>query len=300
MARVSRSDRAGQVYLDLQRQARQGGRATQEYLLRFALERFLYRLGRTRWRDRLVLKGGMLLAVYGVRRATQDLDMATSALDNEVGEVIGWLREVFAVEVDDGVTFDPATVRAETIREGDPYPGVRLHAEARLATARIPLKVDVNFGGPIVPALSTVAYPCLLGEPFELLAYPLASVLGEKVETMVRRGDANTRERDYSDVWSLTRAHRVKASEFRAASGATAGFRRTDLVPLAQALTSYSQLRQRAWRDFVARMGMAGVVPEMLEDVVKDVVAFADPVLSGQVTDATWDPVLGAWAPDNQ
>ena len=295
MAPVSRSDRGGQVYLDLQRQARKAGRGTQEYLVRYALERFLYRLANTRWRDRLVLKGGMLLTVYDVRRTTQDLDIAARSLDNDTGEVISWLTEIFAEEVDDGILFESATVRAETIREADPYPGVRLHAQARLATARISLKLDVNFGDPIVPCPSLMTYPSLLGDAFEVLAYPLASVLSEKIETMVRRGDANTRERDFFDVWSLIRGQTVDASEFRAALEATASFRGTELVPLSHALTDYGRLRQKAWSDFIARMGLTGAVPERLVEVVDDVASFADPVLSGHVVIATWNPVPGLW-----
>ena len=277
MSRPTRADRAGQVYLDLQRRARQAGRGTQEFLVRYALERFLYRLVQTPWRNRLILKGGMLLAVYDVRRATQDIDMAARALDNEEQELANWLRDVFTVEVDDGVVFDTGSLRVEVIREGDPYPGIRIDAEARLATAKIPLKVDVNFGDPIVPGPATVSYPSLLGKSFNLLAYPLVSVLGEKVETMVRRGDANTRERDFSDVWLLTRMHSFDASEFRAALEATATFRGTVLVPLRQALTSYGQMRQSAWSNFVDRAGLVGTVPEQLEGVLRGVAAFAEP-----------------------
>lgn len=255
----------------------------------------MYRLVQTPWRNRLILKGGMLLAVYDVRRATQDIDMAARALDNEEQELANWLRDVFTVEVDDGVVFDTGSLRVEVIREGDPYPGIRIDAEARLATAKIPLKVDVNFGDPIVPGPATVSYPSLLGKSFNLLAYPLVSVLGEKVETMVRRGDANTRERDFSDVWLLTRMHSVDASEFRAALEATATFRGTVLVPLRQALTSYGQMRQSAWSDFVDRAGLAGTVPEQLEGVVRGVAAFADPILSGEVTNAAWNPSSGTW-----
>lgn len=293
--RPTRADRAGQAYLDLQGQARKAGRGTQEYLVRYVLERFLYRLGQTSWRDRLVLKGGMLLAVFDVRRPTQDLDMAARALDNDADTVIAWLGEVVAVEVDDGVSFDAGSLQAELIREGDPYPGIRAHATARLATAEIALKIDVNFGDPVVPGPAMVAYPSLLDQPFDVLAYPMAAVLGEKVETMVRRGDANTRERDFSDVWSLSRTHGIDASEFGAAVRATAAFRGTELVPLSQALRSYAQLRQRAWGNFLARAGLGGAVPGQLDEVVRDVARFADPVLSGEVTDGTWGPTSRSW-----
>ena len=293
--RPTRSDRGGRAYLDLQRQARRTGRNTQELLVRYVLERFLYRLGRTPWRDKLVLKGGMLLVVFDVRRPTQDLDMAARALRNSPGDAIAWARDVFAVDVDDGVVFDPGSVRAAPIREADVYPGVRVHAKARLATAEVALKVDVNFGDPVVPAPRRLLYPSLLGEPFEVLAYPMAAVLGEKVETMVRRGNASTRERDFADVWLITRAHEVDASELRSALLATASARGTELVPLAKALGSYAALRQRAWADFVARAGLAGAVPERLEETVRDVGQFVDPVLSGEVTEGTWGPAAGSW-----
>jgi hypothetical protein len=109
----------------------------------------LYRLVQTPWRNRLILKGGMLLAVYDVRRATQDIDMAARALDNEEQELANWLRDVFTVEVDDGVVFDTGSLRVEVIREGDPYPGIRIDAEARLATAKIAIgQIRQSFGVP--------------------------------------------------------------------------------------------------------------------------------------------------------
>jgi Nucleotidyl transferase AbiEii toxin, Type IV TA system len=135
----------------------------------------------------------------------------------------------------------------------------------------------------------------LLAQPFDVLAYPMAAVLGEKVETMVRRGDANTRERYFADVWSLSGTQSVDASEFGAAVRATAAFRGTQLVPLSEALRSYAQLRQRAWGDFLARAGLGDAVPGQLDEVVRDVARFADPVLSGEVTDGTWGPAARSW-----
>lgn len=137
MTPVSRSTKAGQVYLDLQKRARAEGVNTDQLLIRYVLERFLYRITQTAWRDRLILKGGMLLAVFDVRRATQDVDMAARALEADAAGVAAWLRDVVAVEVDDGARFDLSELRIEPIRKGDPYPGLRVHAAACIATAEV-------------------------------------------------------------------------------------------------------------------------------------------------------------------
>lgn len=191
------------MYLDLQRRARAEGVNTDQLLIRYVLERFLYRVTQTAWQERLILKGGMLLAAFDVRRSTQDVDMAASALEGDATEVASWLHDVAAVEVDDGVEFDLSRLRTDVIREGDPYPGIRVHAAANVATAKLTLKIDVNFGDRIVPDPQQVSYPALLDEPFPILGYPLCAVLGEKIETMVRR--APTLATATSPTWSCSR-----------------------------------------------------------------------------------------------
>ncbi|HSK56127.1 MAG TPA: nucleotidyl transferase AbiEii/AbiGii toxin family protein [Jiangellales bacterium] len=295
MSRPSRATAGGRAYLDLQARARREGRPTDELLVLYVLERFLFRLSMSPHRDRLVLKGGMLLAVFDERRPTADVDLLARAVDNDVESVTKAVADVLAVQVDDGVDFEPARSRADVIREADPYSGVRITVPARVDRARHPLRVDVNVGDPVTPSPVDVPYPALLGEPFSLLGYPLETVLAEKIVTMVDRGDTTTRERDFADVYALTSRHAVNAASLSAAVRATGAHRGADLRPLADVVVDLANLRQIDWQRFVARAGLAGEVPDTYAEAIDAIAAFADPILGGDLTAGRWDPGRRRW-----
>lgn len=158
------------------------------------------------------------------------------------------------------------------------------------------MKVDVNVGDPVTPAPVEVAYPALLDEPFTMVGYPLDTVLGEKLVTVIARGDTTTRDRDFADVRLLPRRHRIAAAPLLAATTATAQHRDVTLVPIADVLTTLATDRRGGWRRYTERAGLAGDVPPRFADVIAHVTAFADPLLDGRVTDASWDPVARRWS----
>lgn len=135
--RPSRMDTAGRVFLDLRRKARAEARATSELLQLYALEGFLDRLAHSKHADRLVLKGGALLAAYDLRRATRDLDFQAKRVANDPSIILSLVREIASVERADGLAFDPHTATSEAIREGDAYQGVRVKLPCTLASARV-------------------------------------------------------------------------------------------------------------------------------------------------------------------
>jgi hypothetical protein len=117
--------------------------------------------------------------------------------------------EIAGIPADDGVTFDASSARVSVIREHTTYSGLRVSVPATLGTARLQLRLDVNFGDPVGP--QEIEYPTLLSDkPIDLLGYPVESVITEKVETMISHGDSNTRERDYVDVLALSKVHPVE------------------------------------------------------------------------------------------
>ncbi len=141
MSRPARDTTAGRVFLDLRARARREGRPTDELLVLYVLERFLFRLARSEHRRRLVLKGGMLLAAFDERRPTADVDLLARQISNDADTVTALVRDVLAIEVDDGVVFEPDALRAQVIRDADPYTGVRITVPARIAQARHPLRI---------------------------------------------------------------------------------------------------------------------------------------------------------------
>jgi hypothetical protein len=152
----------GHAFLSLRALAKKDGRTSAEYLRLYALEGFLARLAASAHADDLVLKGGVLLAAYALRRPTADIDFASQNRSNEVQEVRNLVIEIAQIQLrdaDDGLTFDTNTVTAELIREENEYSGVRVSLRAHLATAVEPFHIDVNVGDPIWPAPGEVLLP---------------------------------------------------------------------------------------------------------------------------------------------
>jgi hypothetical protein len=263
----------------------------------YVLERFLYRLSISEFRDQFVLKGGMLLAAFDERRPTRDVDLLGLATTIDADSVAAVMAEIAAIEVDDGVIFRPDQLTTRMIREQDVYAAVRVAMPASLATAALALKVDVNVGDPVTPAPVEITYPALLDEPFTMLAYPLETVLAEKLVTMIARGDTTTRDRDFADVWLLTGRRQLDAGPLREAIIATAGYRDVMLVPIDDVLSTLATDRQDGWRRYITRTGLADDVPGTLAEVIADITAFAGPILSDVLgARALWNPGRRRWS----
>lgn len=262
------ADLAGSRYLALQRLARAQRRATAELLQLYVLESFLRRMIRSRHDEQPVLKGGMLLAAFGLRRATRDVDLLALRTNNDPAVVERLIVEIASVDVDDGVVFLLDTVTAGPIRDGDVYPGVRAAVEARLATARIKFSVDVNVGDPVVPHPIRIAVPVLLGdERIEVLAYPKSMVIAEKLVTALQRGRASTRWRDFADLFMLVRGNLIEAEVIEALR-AVASHRGVSLQPLGEVLAGMAKDAQARWATWRERQGGQERVPEDFAAVV--------------------------------
>jgi hypothetical protein len=148
----TRATADGRAYLDLRNKARQDRRPVDELMQLYVLECFLARLAGTRFASQFVLKGGVLLAAFGERRPTRDIDLQAQDFDNEPATIMTAITEIAAEDLDDGVIFAVSSATTEIIREEDHYPGVRVSIAAQLATARPRLHVDVSVGDPISEA----------------------------------------------------------------------------------------------------------------------------------------------------
>lgn len=192
-------------------------------LTRYALERLLHRLSLSPHRERFVLKGALLLTTWfdEPHRATRDLDLLGFG-DPADDALLAVFTEVMTIAADDGVSFDTAKLNIQPIREHLEYGGSRLTTTAALAGARIPIVVDVAFGDAIEPGAEDIDLPVLLDMPSpHLRAYPLETVIAEKLHAMVVLGLANSRMKDYYDVWMLTRAHAIDVLRLTRAVEAT-------------------------------------------------------------------------------
>lgn len=285
-------------YFALQRLARRQGRDTQELLTLYALEGLLARLATSGHREQLVVKGGMLLTAFAQRRPTRDLDVHAQQLDGDVDTVRDRIAGVAALEVDDGLDFDASGAAAQLIREDGQYSGVRVTLAVRLHTAKLTVKVDVNVGDPIWPAPQDIALPQLLtDEPLILRGYPLHMVLAEKLVTAIDRGTANTRWRDFADIYLLTRQHPVVGSDLEEAIRRVATYRAVELAPLADVLDGLAELAQTRWLAWRAKQDLTDRLPATFANVTDAVLAFGAPAVAGMIATATWNPDTAQWQP---
>ncbi len=279
------------AYLDLQNLARHQGRNTQQLFELYIHERFLARLAKSRFADKFILKGGMLLAVLDVRRGTRDADMVARGVDGDESSLRAVIGEIAEVDMADGVGFETGVITITTIREGAEHEGVRIVLPASLRGAKLKLRLDLSFGDPVEP--QRIDYPTLLDDSgFRLLGYPLESVIAEKADTMMLLGDANTRDRDYGDVYLLSEIHSVGAQSLRRELNRVAEHRGHEVRPLGPLLETLRESRQQPWEAFRARAGLPGL-PNHFSDAVDVVVAFVDGVQAPGAS--LWNPITGQW-----
>ena len=201
-----RTTNAMQLKARVNARAKEAGIPAQMMMQNYLLERLLERLSRSPWRDRVVVKGGMLISsLVGVAsRTTMDLDATVRGFELTHESAEAAFREIIAVEADDDWGFE--LVRTEDIRETDDYPGVRVHLLANYAPMSVPVTVDVTAGDRITPDAVEYEYRLLFDDgSIMLMAYTLETILAEKLETVVSRGVNSTRPRDYYDIHVLWR-----------------------------------------------------------------------------------------------
>jgi len=193
------------------------------------------------------------------------------------------------------LVYDTATASAEVIRDGDEYSGVRVTLLATLASARLSLHVDVNVGDPISPAPRTVHLPRLLGGTITLTGYPLSMVYAEKITTALQRGTANTRWRDFADIYLLSRRHPINGNELQQALSTVGAYRQIELAPLTNTLDGFAALAQTRWTTWRRKQLLDTRLPPSFADVLTAIAAFADPPLAGAATDRHWAPDSRSW-----
>jgi predicted nucleotidyltransferase component of viral defense system len=205
--------------------ARERGQVLDLLLTRYALERLLYRLSLSAHRNRFVLKGAMLVTTWfeDPHRPTRDLDLLGYGDPSAQAMSIVW-KEICGTVVDDGITFDNAALRIAPIREDLEYGGLRIRTTATMARAQIAVTIDIGFGDAVEPGVEEIDLPVLLDLPVpRLRAYARETVIAEKFHAMIVRGLANSRMKDFYDVWVLSKHYTF---DTRLAQAIAATFRR--------------------------------------------------------------------------
>jgi len=231
-----------------------------QVLVRFALERFLYRLAQSAHRDSFVLKGALLFTLWYdmPHRATRDADLLGFGA-SDLDSIAQTFRDIASVQVDDGIAFDMDSVAVAEIRKDAGYAGARVHIEATIGTARCKVQIDVGFGDAVTPGPEESAFPVLLDDlpAPRLRTYPVYTVVAEKLHAITLLGMTNSRLKDYLDLWVLLNDENLDAAILARAIAATfnrRGARVPKTMPIG--LTDEfgdDQSRQAMWRAFVTK-----------------------------------------------
>jgi len=248
-------------------------------LTNYGLERLLYRLSTSEYRDEFVLKGAMLFSYWSgdAYRATMDVDFLKSG-----DASITYLTRVFkhlcdqGSDFEDGLVFDADSVHADEIREENAYGGIRVTMKATLAKARIAIQADVGIGDIITPQADVIEFPALLDMPSPVMqAYPVETVIAEKFEAMVHLGIANSRMKDFYDIWAIFKFMNPDSQVLATAIANTFERRATTLpIETPLALTddfSANSTKQKQWIAFVHRAGVSHGARQTLQETVEDI-----------------------------
>ncbi|VAX07794.1 FIG00645039: hypothetical protein with HTH-domain [hydrothermal vent metagenome] len=297
-----KSNLAASVRARLLNRAKADGADFTLILTRYALERTLYRLSVSTYRDYFLLKGALLFDLWFdvPHRPTRDADLLGFG-PSDLDSLVAIFRDLCAMPVEDGIEFDPDTVSAGAIRKEANYAGVRVTFTGILAGARCPVQVDIGFGDVVTPDPEEVIYPLLLDDlpAPHLRVYPRYTVVSEKFEAMVKLGMANSRLKDYFDLWVLARYSEFEGDVLQEAIRATFQRRQTPLplsVPLGLSRGFFEDMgKQMQWKAFL-RKNRLEEFP--LSDVVGEISLFLMPVVEAssneQVFQGQWPPG-GAW-----
>ncbi|RVQ59895.1 nucleotidyl transferase AbiEii/AbiGii toxin family protein [Sinorhizobium medicae] len=272
MAREIRN-RAASIKQQLNNLARREGRVFEIVIVRYALERLLFRLSASDKADRFILKGGMLVSLWleGDNRETRDVDfLGYGQADRDTLKSI--FADIMAVQYDDGLVFDIDGLQAEVIREEMEYNGVRLRTVALLERTRIPVTIDIGFGDALAGTEMTT-YPSLLGmESPRIRSYPPAVVIAEKFQAMVALGVINGRMKDYFDLWAIPQAVSIPDRELDAAISATFERRRTPIPsarpPGLSSIFFEDTGKQAQWRNYARSIQVTDLALSEVTDAI--------------------------------
>jgi len=304
VTRQSLANVAQSVHQRLLTRAQKEGRPFNELLQHYAIERFLYRLGRSPHAEKLLLKGALLLRVWQIpmARPTMDIDVLGRTAGTPEA-LVTILRECMTIEVeDDGIQYDTKSITTEAITLDADYQGWRIRFKASLGNARVPMQVDVGIGDVVYPAPIWIDYPVLLDQPApHLLAYTPENTIAEKYQAMVELDKANSRMKDFHDIWTLMRNLEFDGERLSGAIRKTFERRKTKLpesVPTAFTPEFYEgKAKQTQWQAFLNK-GLATKETLSLAGVTKVLHGFLTPpteaLISGKTFQMRWPPG-GPW-----
>ncbi len=272
-------------------------------LQHFALERFLYRISQSEYKENFVLRGGLMFAGWGInlRRPTRDIDLL-GYTQYTIDSLERITREICDHPVEpDGLDFDSESIQGEQIMEEREYHGVRIKFKGYLGEARIDMQIDFGFNDQITPNAIDIEYPTLLEfSPPILSGYPYVTVIAEKIHGIFKHGEANTRMKDFYDIWLLSHEVALDGKILSTAILNTFKNRDTEVSHnLSEAFSEQWTIDQEIqWKAFITNSHLDEKEFPNFTEITSEINIFINPVLlktsQGKTLHARWDPT-GYW-----
>lgn len=283
------------IHQRLLNKSHETGRSFNELLQYYGIERLLYRISTSEHSRKFILKGALMFNVWGMAglRPTRDIDLLGHT-SNAIESVTKIFKDICRLDGEaDGLEFDE-TLQSEHIKEDADYAGVRVTVIAYLGKTKFPLQIDIGFADIITPAPEPLNYPTLLGHPApHLYGYPRETTLAEKVQAMTVLGMANSRMKDFYDVWQLIEQFEFDGKVVQAAIEKTFANRNTTLPQEDHIIFSNSFLENKTvqWNAFTRKLKIENTTG--MSEILNAIKAFLIPLLNasrqGIVFDKKWD-----------
>jgi len=270
------------VLARLRNHSKSNGAPFQQVLQQYAMERFLYRISNSKHAQSVILKGALLLKTVGIPRArpTMDIDMLRKGKADQTS-LLALVKDCATLEVEaDGLTFVADSAVAEEITKDSEYKGTRILMDARMDNVRLRIQIDFGVSDVMVPGPRMIEYPVFLGsDTIKLLAYPVESAIAEKLQAMVALGTANSRMKDFYDVWICSNHLDFNTDTLLKAVDATFKNRKTPVAAeeFETLMTNLVGAHRVHWNAFVKKMGDDQLI-DAFGKVLQDLKIFAMPV----------------------
>lgn len=239
--------------------AKETGKTMQEMLVLYGLERTIYRISISEYAERFTLKGGIFLyALFDgdYARATTDIDLLAQYIPNDTDRIKEVFTEIFTMKCDDGIRYDLETLQVINITEFKEYHGVKVTVMGYLDKTRLPVAIDIGFGDVIYPKRMQMEFPVLLKmEPPQIFTYSVVSAIAEKFEAFVELGLANSRYKDFYDIYVLATEYDIDGNMLQCAVIETFKYRDTEFEDIVAFDTDFSldKIRQKRWDSFIKK-----------------------------------------------
>ena len=280
---------AASIQARLKNEAEKQARPFAEVLQYYVMERFLYRLSKTKYATKFILKGGLLFYVWNIplRRATRDIDFR-GYVTNDSKTLMEIFTEVIEVSApEDGIAFDAKSIFVEETQIDADYQGIRAKLTALLGRSRIPVQIDVGFSDELASKAELVEYPNILPDlkQVHMKGYPKESVVAEKFHAMTRHAELNSRMKDYYDLWLISETFEFDGQALKKAIETTFKKRDTELPierPIALTL-EFASNNQIGWSNFLKKMNLENASSNDFGNIIEKVWAFLQHPLQASI-----------------